>query len=983
MKKSFFALLMAGTMILSMTYPAFAEEAVPEEEEEFVDLDIGEPLEVEDVVEEVVEDIPMDYEEEEFDPLPEEMTELEEIPEGFFETEERVEISTESGPVIPLYDVSVYDSAYPVWNANIRVGIRNENQLIRESGMSLDDWDELIENRKKEGLADPVTETEILAQNPDAQICRENGSVYYIGANSAFPQVTGVGDAYRLAYSLTGMLGCPKTVDLMLWSRLSLNDGTVYSFQQLSGTEEALGKTMKIAVGADGTVSAVFSSLDPETVSEDARVPRARAEEAVLIHMEREGARTEILSGYTERTIHALETVSDLQITDDDDPIPKQILWVVYTPNESAEGAVPEDAPYLAHYVTLDGRYQYSLPVREPGCEEALSGYAKTRVFDGMIADSYRTVLVDSYGRTFEVAIPVMYSQAQGQWILGDVNRRIVVADHRELAYTDEHTLSFVTSLNNEDWDPEDVWMMYNYIRAWDFYAAMGWTGPDGQGTDVMILKNLSMVNGAPYENACSIGKIENWQMFGYSGYSSNSVPLKLVRGLDVMAHEYTHTFTAAVMNNNLYKNDAGAINEAMSDIMGNLIEYMYQDTADPSWLLGEQTARTIRSMTEPEDYDQPDYVWDISYGPHVDEPSAVNDRGGVHFNSSLLNRIAALLCRDGGMPLEEAVKFWITVALGLTPETDYPQISQLLRWAAVTSGEEAYAPKLEELIGEGRLEQTALPEEIPSDRKLVILEIPDTEAFRDENWGLVSLQFDTGIAMTLSKAVVEMIVDMLTSPEGSSDIAVIVDELAENLRLDRNKLRLDTLENEDSVPEIISRLGLDLTGKLISQGASWEEMDTGRIPMMCKRGNPTLYLLVNMTDGGATMQGLVVLIGEHWYDLSPFIGYASALQKGTAGGAESGETSEQEPGLFPDLPEIPEGLAEDSGKLVLEILTNMEKDRKNGSLFTMLDTGLEIVDEFLIEDDEITMVKTEPEYLPTDGLEKVKLTKKAPAEQP
>ncbi len=270
------------------------------------------------------------------------------------------------------------------------------------------------------------------------------------------------------------------------------------------------------------------------------------------------------------------------------------------------------------------------------------------------------------------------------------------MADYYDAAYGEGHPLHLVKSESNSGWDNEDLFMYYNYIRAWDFYADMGWTGPDGKGTDVVILKGLSYRNHMVFENACSFEGVENWQMFGYAPYKSGGAPLGLVQGLDVLAHEYTHTYTSTVMNENLYENDYGAINEAMSDIMGNLVEYICDDTADTRWLLGENTGYVIRCMSDPADEGQPEFVWDLYYGPHTSAPVTANDRGGVHANSSLPNRIAALLCLRYGMSYEDAVAFWMTVAMGMTAGTDYRQMGALLRWAARTSGNEAYLEALD-----------------------------------------------------------------------------------------------------------------------------------------------------------------------------------------------------------------------------------------------------------------------------------------------
>ncbi|MBQ9505400.1 MAG: M4 family metallopeptidase [Lachnospiraceae bacterium] len=66
------------------------------------------------------------------------------------------------------------------------------------------------------------------------------------------------------------------------------------------------------------------------------------------------------------------------------------------------------------------------------------------------------------------------------------------------------------------------------------------------------------------------------------------------------MAHEFTHALTGAVMTTNLYMNDYGAINEAMSDIFGNLVESLMGKTEDTTWLIQENGNQPIRCMSDP-----------------------------------------------------------------------------------------------------------------------------------------------------------------------------------------------------------------------------------------------------------------------------------------------------------------------------------------------------------------------------------------------
>jgi hypothetical protein len=329
------------------------------------------------------------------------------------------------------------------------------------------------------------------------------------------------------------------------------------------------------------------------------------------------------------------------------------------------------------------------------------------------------------------------------------------------------------------------------------------------------------------------------------------------------MAHEYTHTFTNTVMNENLYENDQGAINEAMSDIMGNLAEYICQDTDDSKWLLGENAGYVIRSMSEPRSKQQPACVWDLYYGPHTLVPKTSNDRGGVHSNSSLLNRIAALLCLEHGMSYEEAVSFWMTVAMGMTPKTDYRQIHALLDWAAEVSGNGVYREAIDHLIAEERLDMAERPVSFPEGQKMAILKLPGNETFEDDNWSMIAFQLDSRTLGELGSAFVSQL--ML----GRRDPSVWEESLQEILKhvtLDGNQIRVDDEKSSNEFAESVLHV---LRGEgLLLQMMSWEENDTGEIPLVEAEDYLTLHMLINISAGGSKISGLTVLIGTQWVDL-------------------------------------------------------------------------------------------------------------------
>src|SRR3954454_3956024 len=85
----------------------------------------------------------------------------------------------------------------------------------------------------------------------------------------------------------------------------------------------------------------------------------------------------------------------------------------------------------------------------------------------------------------------------------------------------------------------------------------------------------------------------------------------------DVVGHELTHGVTEHT-SNLFYAYQSGAINESMSDVMGEFIDQT--DGVDGTgvqtpWLLGEDSPiGAIRSMSNPEAYGQPSTMTSPKY---------------------------------------------------------------------------------------------------------------------------------------------------------------------------------------------------------------------------------------------------------------------------------------------------------------------------------------------------------------------------------
>ncbi|WP_232361713.1 M4 family metallopeptidase, partial [Bacillus thuringiensis] len=118
-----------------------------------------------------------------------------------------------------------------------------------------------------------------------------------------------------------------------------------------------------------------------------------------------------------------------------------------------------------------------------------------------------------------------------------------------------------------------------------------------------------------------------------------------MVKAFDIAGHEFTHAVTSSESNLE-FSGESGAINEALSDIMGTAIE-KYINNGEFNWTIGEQTGSIFRNMKNPTAINFSDGL------PYPDDYSKYNDLngedyGGVHFNSSIINKVAYLIAQGG-----------------------------------------------------------------------------------------------------------------------------------------------------------------------------------------------------------------------------------------------------------------------------------------------------------------------------------------------
>ncbi|HBY74005.1 MAG TPA: hypothetical protein DEG44_04970 [Candidatus Kerfeldbacteria bacterium] len=169
---------------------------------------------------------------------------------------------------------------------------------------------------------------------------------------------------------------------------------------------------------------------------------------------------------------------------------------------------------------------------------------------------------------------------------------------------------------------------------------------------------------------------------------------LRFCEGLvtnDIAGHEYAHAVNYfSILDETgapaglAYTNETGALNEANSDVFGEALEYYATGTND--WLMGaDSVIGTLRDMADPTTVT---YVDDN--GASVPYPDRYNseqfycgtgDSGGVHYNSSVVNKAAYLMAEGGsfngctvtalGRAKEEAI-FYRAQTTYFTTTTDF-----------------------------------------------------------------------------------------------------------------------------------------------------------------------------------------------------------------------------------------------------------------------------------------------------------------------
>ena len=525
-----------------------------------------------------------------------------------------------------------------------------------------------------------TTEEDILRMNHgDATLLySEEGYLTFLRGKYCEEKVLNPEDGIATLSPMATLLGLSRGSEFFaVFGQTNRFGYTYFTYQQRYGDITIENAVLKIIVDPEGYTAGLISSFTPNIgIAPENEQAISKEEAGEITRTFWAGENLHIFEEYTRQTSVTIGSVA-------------YHAWAVFTDVPSSY-AGNDDRHYLENLVAYDGSYLMYVPVDTPE-ELVLGDDAQAELafawFDGKEADTWTGTVTLHDGTQEEITVPVA-KDGDGNWYLADLERHILLADCYSFTY--EYTVDPITSGENGGW-PEHYLIVYDrMIRVYDFFAQYGYLSTDGFGTPILLMTDYCDGQRRSVDNACFMGYAAGWSTFGFS--ESNNFG----ESIDVVGHEFTHGITRYSVAGHCSINEAGAINEGLSDILGNLCEMLMEASEDDTWLMGETCGQIVRSLSFPWRCGQPVRVGGRYYIDTSGEPTMANDYGGVHTNCSMITYPAWLLS-GLGMDPEEELLLWLETINLLTPECRFCDVHHALVLAAKMRGmDEQWVKKID-----------------------------------------------------------------------------------------------------------------------------------------------------------------------------------------------------------------------------------------------------------------------------------------------
>lgn len=280
--------------------------------------------------------------------------------------------------------------------------------------------------------------------------------------------------------------------------------------------------------------------------------------------------------------------------------------------------------------------------------------------------------------------------------------------------------LFLITSTNPKSWSvPDGVSAAYNFSQTYDYFLNQhARNSLDGSGGNI-----TAIVRVGAYDNASWNGNLKLMMFGDVQPYA---------KALDVVGHELTHGLTENSAGL-VYENQSGAMNEAFSDIFGEMVEAYSSGQND--WQMGTKLGKPFRDFKQPGSIiigglnkPYPSKMSEFIQLPNTNEA----DHGGVHLNSSIINHCYYLVAEGlpGALGRRDAEKiFFRTLTQHLQPQSQFidARLGAIASAEALFGKDSTQARKVIEAFDS--VEILAAPE-TPAPPSVPVVQAPDSLLF-------------------------------------------------------------------------------------------------------------------------------------------------------------------------------------------------------------------------------------------------------------